>query len=71
LIDINVGTDFVAAGVAVNDYVENLTTGDFAVVKNVDSSTQLTLSADIFQNTPEGYRIDRGYGWDMTGAITW
>lgn len=68
---IDTAADFVTSGVQVDDYVVNVTSGETALVTAIDSPTQLSLNIDIFKGSPANYRIDRGYGWVMTGAINW
>ena len=47
---VDVGADF--SNVVVGDIVYNTVTGTVATVTAIDSSTILSLSADIFQNSP-------------------
>jgi len=72
--------DFTTDGVAVGDKVYNTTDGTEAEVQNVDTSTQLALSADIF-TTGEDYVVRpvgggneacceaAGYRWDGTDCL--
>lgn len=47
--------------VEVGDLVTNQLTNNIAKVSSIDSDTQLSLSADIFTTTQQGYRITSDY----------
>ena len=68
---VDLGADFVTDGVTQYDWVRNTTSGETAIVTAVDNLTTLSLTKDIFKGSPATYEIGRGYGWDMTNAITW
>ena len=54
------GADFTSDQVAVGDIVYNDSTGTSATVTNLDSTTQISLNADIFTASPENFTIFKG-----------